>query len=131
MRFKNRFIPVIAAGLLISNIYNACASNNYDDKIHFLPVGDGDAILIESNGKFALVDGGEDSDNPRGLKDLDLKGYEDIVVDYIKKVAGDKNGKVELSWIVETHAHSDHLGGLDTVVRDKDIQVKKSISKSL
>ena len=57
------------------------AANTAVDKIHFLDTGSSDAILLESDGKFALVDAGEDADNPRGFEDLDLKGYEDKVVD--------------------------------------------------
>lgn len=45
-------------------------SENKGNRIHFLPVL-GDAILLESNGQFALIDGGEDSDNPKGLSTLD------------------------------------------------------------
>ena len=99
-----------------------------NSKIHFLPV-EGDAILIESNGRFALIDGGEDSDNPRGFPNLNYKGYEDFVVDYIKKVAADENGEVVLDFIVGTHAHSDHIGGLDTVVNDPQIHVSTAYLK--
>lgn len=99
------------------------------DKIHFLDTGSSDAILLESDGKFAMVDCGEDSDNPRGLPGLDLDGYEDKVVEYVKKVAGDENGKVTLEFVIGTHAHSDHLGGFDTLISDPDITVKEAYLK--
>ena len=41
--------------------------STHGDRIYFLNTGSADAILIESNGKYALVDGGEDSDNPRAF----------------------------------------------------------------
>ena len=44
--------------------------SKHGDRIYFLNTGGADAILIESEGKFALVDGAEDSDNPRGFSDL-------------------------------------------------------------
>ena len=103
-------------------------SENKGNRIHFLPVL-GDAILLESNGLFALIDGGEDSDNPKGLSALDYPGYEQLVIDYIKSVAGDENGKVTLEFVIGTHAHSDHLGGLDSVILDPDIEVKRGYLK--
>ena len=56
--------------------------STHGDRIYFLNTGGADAILIESEGKFALVDGAEDSDNPRGFEDLAFDGTEDYVVDY-------------------------------------------------
>lgn len=100
-----------------------------DDVIHFMNTGGSDAILIESNGKFALVDCAEDTDNPRGLESLELEGYEQVVVDYVKKVAADRNGKVTLEFVVGTHAHSDHLGGFDTLFNDPDVTVKDAYLK--
>lgn len=91
-------------------------------RLHFLNTSGSDAILIESNGRFGLVDAAEDSDNPRNLPALDAKGYEDRVVDYIKKTAL-VDGKPKLDFIIGTHAHSDHIGGVDTVINDADIDV--------
>lgn len=99
------------------------------DKIHFLDTGSSDAILLESDGKFAMVDCGEDSDNPRGFSGLELEGYEDKVVEYVKNTAGDENGKVTLEFVIGTHAHSDHLGGFDTLISDPDITVKEAYLK--
>ena len=94
------------------------------DRIYFLNTGGSDAILIESDGKFALVDAAEDSDNPRNFDALIFTGYEDYVVDFVKKIAGDANGSVELEFVLGTHAHSDHIGGFDTLILDEDITVK-------
>ena len=94
-------------------------------KIHFLSTGGSDAILLESNGHFALVDCAEDSDNPKGDPSLNLTGYEDYVRDYVKRIAG-TNGKATLDFILGTHAHSDHIGGFDTLLADKNITVKKA-----
>ena len=60
---------------------------------------------------------------------LDYPGYEQLVIDYIKSVAGDENGKVTLEFVIGTHAHSDHLGGLDSVILDSDIEVKRGYLK--
>lgn len=94
------------------------------DRIYFLDTGGSDAILIESDGKFAMVDAAEDNDNPRNFEGLKLTGYEDYVVDFVKKIAGDENGRVELEFVLGTHAHSDHIGGFDTLILDEDITVK-------
>ena len=93
------------------------------DKIHFLSTGGSDAILLESNGHFALVDAAEDSDNPRGFPDLELEGYEQKVLAYLKKVAADENGKVHLDFVLGTHSHSDHIGGFDTIILDPDVTI--------
>ena len=95
-------------------------------KIHFLATGSSDAILLESNGNFAMVDCAEDSDNPTNDPGLNLTGYEEYVRGYIKSVAGGPDGKVVLDFILGTHAHSDHIGGFDTLLADPDITVKKA-----
>jgi len=100
------------------------------DRIHFLNTGPGDCFLIESQGLFALVDAAEDNDNPRALPGLEFTGYEDLVIDYLKQVAGDENGKVTLEWVLGTHTHSDHIGGFDSLILDQDITVKKAYLKT-
>lgn len=99
------------------------------DRIYFLDTHNADAILIESDGKFALVDAAEDSDNPRGFEELAYEGTEEYVVDCVKKIAGDENGKVVLEFVLGTHSHSDHIGGFDTLILDEDITVKAAYLK--
>lgn len=96
------------------------------DRIHFLNTGHSDCMILESDGHFAMVDAGEDTDFPIEKPHLDLKGYEDDVVNYLLKHCKGKDGKVTLDFIVATHAHSDHIGGFDTVILHPDIVVKKA-----
>ncbi len=103
--------------------------SKHGDRIYFLNTGGADAILIESEGKYALVDGAEDSVNPRGFPDLAFEGTEDYVVDAVRKIAGDENGKAVLEFVLGTHSHSDHIGGLDTVILDENITVKTAYIK--
>lgn len=88
-----------------------------------------DAILLESNGCYALIDAAEDSDNPRGFPELDFRGYEDRVLAYLKENAADKSGKVHLDFVLGTHSHSDHIGGFDTIINDLDIEIGRAYLK--
>ena len=62
--------------------------------IHILPFAGTDAIVLESNGRFGIVDSGEDSDYPDGsdprypLRPGIVKGsgVEDAVVAYLKNL---------------------------------------------
>jgi len=65
-------------------------------ELQFLDVGQGDAILIREGGKTALVDAGE---SPRIVGQL-------------------RSLKVEtLDFVLATHAHSDHIGAMASVLR--------------
>lgn len=81
-------------------------STGKDLFVHFIDVGQGDAILIQApSGKVMLVDGGPQS---AGQK----------VVSYLKQA-----GVTSIDSVVATHPHEDHIGGLIAVV--KSFPVKK------
>ncbi len=80
-------------------------------QVNFIDVGQGDSILISSGGANVLIDAGE---NNRG----------DEVLAKIRELKIDK-----LDLVIGTHAHSDHIGGLDTVLNS--IKVDKILLSDL
>jgi len=66
--------------------------------VHFLDVGQADSIFIDMGSYEILIDGGNNADGT-------------LVVNYLEPYV---DGNLEL--IVATHAHEDHIGGLDNVI---------------
>lgn len=62
--------------------------------VHFIDVGQADSILLTCGGRAMLVDGGNAADSS-------------LVVSYLKR-----QGVERLDYVVCTHAHEDHAGGL-------------------
>ena len=98
-----------------------------DDRIHFLNTANSDAIIIESNGRFAMVDAGEGNNNPR--RKTSYKGYEKEVIEYIKKICINDEGEVYLDFILGTHCHYDHIGCFHSVISDTEIGIGKAYFK--
>lgn len=98
-------------------------------RIHFLNTGHSDCIILESQGKIAMIDAAEDTEYPPDKPNLNLTGYEDQVVDYLLKNFSGSDGKVNIEFVMGTHAHSDHIGGFDTVINHPDINVKTAYLK--
>ena len=80
-------------------------SNNTDDvKVEYIDVGQADAILIENNKKYMLIDAGNNEDG-------------DLLVNYFK----DKN-ITDFEYVVATHPHEDHIGGMDNIIKNFNIK---------
>lgn len=79
-------------------------TQNKGMNVHFIDVGQADCILVESAGKYMLVDAGNNDDA-------------DTILDYLKKQSVKK-----LDYVIGTHPHEDHIGSLDTVIDTYDIQ---------
>ncbi len=79
---------------------------NGSEKIHFIKqsvnkeTASGDAILLESNGHFAMIDTGLGNDKDRKF-----------VYDYLKSV-----GVKKLDFLLITHPHVDHIGNASYLV---------------
>lgn len=97
-------------------------------KIHFLNTGHSDCIILESAGRIAMIDAAEDYDYPADKPHLKAKGYEDVIVKYLLENFAE-NGQVNIDFVLATHAHSDHIGGFDTVINHPDIKVKTAYLK--
>ncbi|MDV9679038.1 MBL fold metallo-hydrolase, partial [Clostridioides difficile] len=79
-------------------------SSDKNVKIHFINTGNSDAILIQDGKTFTLIDGGDNDD-------------EKLMVDYLNN-----QGVKDIKYLIATHSHADHLGGLDSVVKNFNIE---------
>ena len=68
-------------------------------RVHFIDVGQADAILVQRGEDSMLVDAGNNDDGEKIIRYLSQQG--------IKK----------LSVVMGTHPHEDHIGGLDDVIK--------------
>ena len=92
-------IRLLAFLLLLAALLSICAcSKDSTFSIRFIDVGQGDAALVECDGHYMLIDGGN------------VKGG-DIVYNILKEERGG-NGIQHLDILVISHFHKDHIGGL-------------------
>ena len=74
-------------------------------QVHVLDVGQGDSILVKSpTGKTVLIDAGEPGDGKRILEAMKRYGVERI------------------NLFVATHAHADHIGAADEVIKAINVE---------
>ncbi len=107
--FKNKHFMMLLIVLLLLSALSGCSVTTADNsvagstlKVMYLDVGQGDSILIESGEDAMLIDAGEaeEGDNVAGI----------LEQEHIK----------ELKYIIGTHPHSDHIGGLAKVIESCD-----------
>ena len=122
---------LLCSSLLLTVLASQSISVNADtistgsgDRIHFINTkakSGSDAILLESNGHYALIDMGEDYDFPDGTDTrypnrwgISMRNYqvlEDRLIRHLNQV-----GVKKLDFILGTHVHSDHIGAADEVL---------------
>ena len=66
--------------------------------VHFIDVGQADCALLECDGEYMIIDGGNKEDGQ-------------LVISYLEQ-----QGVEELKAVVCSHAHEDHVGGLPSVL---------------
>lgn len=106
---KKRLFPLLLLALLLIGLsLSSCdaaflssgtprpavSSGDGTLRVHFIDVGQADAALLLSDGQAMLIDGGNVADSDR-------------IVAYLKD-----QGVKTLDYLVCTHAHEDHVGGL-------------------
>jgi len=75
-------------------------NGKYNLKVSYIDVGQGDSILVQCGDKSMLIDAGPNSGEKELLKYLNSTG--------IKK----------LDYVIATHPHEDHIGGMDKVIEN-------------
>lgn len=72
--------------------------------VHFIDVGQADAVLIQCEGETLLIDGGNVPDGS-------------LLVSYLTQ-----QGITSLDYVVNTHPHEDHVGGLTGVLKKFSVE---------
>ena len=97
---SNSVIPV-------SNEVEVNTDSNLDGellKVNYIDVGQGDSIFIElPNGETMLIDAGQRNQDKKVISYIDALGYK------------------RLDYVIGTHPHTDHIGGLASVIKNYDI----------
>ena len=95
------FIAILVFTKLYKNTEVEEQVKSPDLKIYFFDVGQAESILITNNGHNMIIDGGNNADGSKLVK-------------YLK----DELKITKIDYIVSTHPHEDHIGGLDNVIKN-------------
>ena len=92
---KKRIIPILL-GILLALSFASCSKTDKSSTfcIQFIDVGQGDSALVECDGRYMLIDGGDESAGNKVYRVLEEKGIQ------------------HLDFLVISHMHKDHIGGL-------------------
>lgn len=98
---KRKVLLLFIFMILFFNI--SAAAYDKESGVHFINTGQSDCILISNNNKNYLIDTGDSSTAEKVLKYLDELKIKDI------------------DQIVITHYHGDHYGGLNSILKSKQV----------
>ena len=102
------------------------AAQNF--KIHFIDVGCADGALLQygegSSAKYAMIDTG--AGKYHVTKDKTYAKKNAPAYEYLKKM-----GVKHLEFVILTHPHQDHIGGLVKILKDKTITINTIYGNSL
>ena len=102
---KHIFSLLIGSLLLLTAGYRQYHANEEVSdglEVYFIDVGQGDSTLIVDDGEAMLIDGGLSSQSQKIYSILKEKGID------------------TLSYVVATHPHADHVGGLSAALEAAD-----------
>ncbi|MDV4150484.1 ComEC/Rec2 family competence protein [Clostridium sp. AL.422] len=94
---------IILSIFLIKELFKNNSSNSNEIKVHFIDVGQGDAVLIQVNNKNLLIDSGSRSEKNKLIKYLDSI--------YIP----------QFDYVIATHPHEDHIGNMNYIINNYKI----------
>ena len=86
-----------------NNISNIVSSTD-NLEIYYLDVGNADSILIRYHNNNVLIDAGNNEDGEK-------------LVNYFKSL-----GVENFKYVIGTHAHEDHIGGMDNIINSFNIE---------
>jgi len=86
-----------------NNISNIVSSTD-NLEIYYLDVGNADSILIRYHNNNVLIDAGNNEDGEK-------------IVNYFKSL-----GVENFKYVIGTHAHEDHIGGMDNIINSFNIE---------
>lgn len=78
--------------------------DNSNLEVHFIDVGQGDSTFIESNNEVMLIDAGEEESSEK-------------IIEFLKD-----NDVTTLKYVVATHPHSDHIGGVNKILDTFEVE---------
>lgn len=96
---KKRWLSLLVFLTVLVSLGTVFAESKPSAKVHFIDVGQADAILIQADGHTILIDAGNADDAKK-------------IIAYL-----DKNNISQLDAIIGTHPHEDHIGGAAAVLK--------------
>lgn len=87
-----------------TNVKQTINESSSNLKIYFVDVGQADCILINDNNEYSLIDAGNNEDGEK-------------IVKYFKDL-----GITKFKYVFGTHAHEDHIGGMDNIIENFQIE---------
>lgn len=95
----------IANAIKVSNEIEKVGNFDSDDvlSVHYIDVGQADSILIKTDNYNILIDAGNNDDGKKLVK-------------YFEEL-----GITKFDYVFATHAHEDHIGGMDDIINNFDI----------